>query len=68
MIRVGWLVLACLGSGCVLKGQHELVRVQLEATRTAFSTRAAECERDIRSLEEQLDQRGVLLDEAGVRV
>ncbi len=68
MIRALLVVLAGLGPGCVLKGQHELVRVQLEATRNAFSTRAAECEREIRGLEEQVAERQLRIDEAGVRV
>jgi len=57
-----------LASGCVLKGQHELVQIQLEATRTAFSTRAAQCEATIRDLESELDRRVGELDEAAVRV
>lgn len=37
------LLLAASSLGCVAKGRHELVEVQLEATRTALSARRAQC-------------------------
>lgn len=57
-----------LSSGCVLKGQHEIVRVQLEATRTALSARAVDSQREIQDLEDQLAERDRRLDELGVRL
>lgn len=37
----------CLLAGCVAKGRHEIVTVQLDATRTALSARQAACQEEI---------------------
>ncbi|MEN0063644.1 MAG: OmpA family protein [Myxococcota bacterium] len=69
VIRAGlWFGIAWGLSGCVLKGPHELVRAQLEATRSAFSTRAVESEQQIRALEAEIAKREIRLDEQAVRV
>lgn len=74
MRRLPIFLLACLLSACVLRGKHERVQVQLDATQMAMSARAEQCQTDIQDLEsriEVLDQeialRQVQLDELDVR-
>lgn len=64
MLWPGFLTLALALSGCVTKGQHELVEVQLDATRTALSTRTAQCAEEVREQREALANASVALHEA----
>lgn len=48
------LPLLLLLSGCVTRGTHELVEVQLEATRTAMSSRTAQCQVELLEREDRL--------------
>jgi chemotaxis protein MotB len=69
---VSWLALALLG--CVPKGRYEITQVQLEATRTAFSARTAQCVQDATAadqreveLQAELASRQAQLDELVAR-
>lgn len=61
-------------SACVPKGRHELTEVQLDATRTALSARAAQCAADgqaceatVAALEAEISARQAQLDELARR-
>jgi flagellar motor protein MotB len=68
-----WRVAALAAcAACVPKGQHELVQMQLDATRTALSARTGECyERDelhaaeVRTLQEEKGQLALRIEELG---
>lgn len=69
-----WLGLA-LWAGCVPKGRHELLEVQLDATRLAMSARAVQSQEDLQALRDQLDDttleivlRQLQLDELVIRL
>lgn len=48
------VLLALLAGACVAKGQHEIVQVQLDATRTALHARQAACQEELTELQAQL--------------
>ncbi len=73
-LALGLAVTVVASPGCVFKGKHELLEVQLDATRITMAARAEQCLTDIRDLEEQVEDltleivlRQVQLDELGVR-
>ncbi len=49
-----WIVLGAL-AGCISKGKHELLEVQLDATRIAMSARALQSQEDLAALHAQLE-------------
>ena len=65
-------MLLAVATACVPKGRHELLEVQLDATRIALSARAVQCQQDVHQLEDQLEDltyeivlRQLQLDELG---
>ena len=61
-------MLAVLLLSCVTKGTHELVEVQLDATRTALSAKNASCYEDVRDRDVRLTARDEALHTLQLRV
>lgn len=51
-----WILPLLLTGGCVAKSQHELVQIQLDATRSALSARAVKAAERILQLEQTVDE------------
>ncbi len=54
-------------AGCISKGDHELIQVQLDATRTALSAKNASCYEDMERADAQIDALERELDATRVR-